>query len=72
MPQNKNASFRYRVINSCLRNQFRQWTLDDLIAEVSVQMHEQFGVAGGISKRTIQADLNIMRSDPPRGFAAPI
>ncbi len=72
MPQNKNASFRYRVINHCLRNQFRQWTLEDLIAEVAEQMHEQFGSVSGISKRTVQADINIMRSDPPRGFAAPI
>ncbi|MBW6461412.1 MAG: WYL domain-containing protein [Bacteroidales bacterium] len=72
MPLNKNASFRYRVINNCLRNQFRQWTLDDLISEVSEQMYEQFGNTTGVSKRTIQSDLNIMRSDPPRGFAAPI
>jgi len=72
MPFNKNASFRYRVINSCLRNQFRQWTLEDLITEVAEQMHEQFGSVSGISKRTVQADINIMRSDPPRGFAAPI
>lgn len=72
MPLNKNASFRYRVINSCLRNPFRQWTLEDLIEEVSSQMHEQFGITTGVSKRTIQMDLNIMRSDPPRGFAAPI
>ena len=48
MPLNKNASFRYRVINACLRNPFRQWTLDDLIDEVSSQMHEQFGVTTGV------------------------
>ncbi len=72
MPANKNASFRYRVINACLRNPFRQWTLDDLIDEVSRQMHEQFGVTTGVSRRTIQGDFNVMRSDPPRGFAAPI
>lgn len=72
MPLNKNASFRYRVINNCLRNQFRQWTLVDLIREVSDQMHEHFGITSGVSKRTVHSDINIMRSDPPRGFAAPI
>jgi predicted DNA-binding transcriptional regulator YafY len=72
MPSNKNASFRYRVINASLRNPFRQWTMEDLIEEVSRQMHEQFGDQGGVSKRTLQSDINVMRSDPPRGFAAPI
>ena len=72
MPKNKNASFRYRVIDNCLRNTGRSWTLNDLIETVSEQMTEQFGIDKGISKRTIQYDLNVMRSDPPRGFAAPI
>lgn len=72
MPKNKNAGFRYRVINNCLRNNKRRWTLEDLIAEVSEQLYDSFGITKGISKRQIQEDINIMRSDPPRGFAARI
>jgi len=72
MPQNKNAQFRYRVIDKCLSNTGRLWTMDDLIDEVSGQMEEQFGIYKGISKRSIQYDLNIMRRDPPGGFGAPI
>ncbi len=72
MPANKNASFRYRVINQCLRNTGRKWSLQDLIDEVSDEMYEQFGIDKGVSKRTVQYDINTMRSDPPRGFAAPI
>src|SRR6056297_2682395 len=72
MPTNKNASFRYRVINQCLRNTGRRWTLEDLIETISNEMYEQFGIDKGISKRTVQYDINTMRSDPPRGFAAPI
>jgi len=72
MPKNKNASFRYRVINNCLKNKFKKWTIDDLISEVERQMYEQFGIDSGISKRTIQYDINIMRSEAPRGFSAPI
>jgi predicted DNA-binding transcriptional regulator YafY len=72
MPTNKNASFRYRVLDQCFRNRGREWSLEDLIDKVSEELEEHFGQFEGIRKRQIQADINIMRSDPPRGFAAPI
>ncbi|MGM0582928.1 MAG: helix-turn-helix transcriptional regulator [Bacteroidota bacterium] len=72
MPKNKNASFRYRVLDNCFRNTGRKYSLEDLIEVVSDEMYEHFGIDKGISKRTIQGDINIMRSEPPRGFGAPI
>ncbi|MBP6872878.1 MAG: WYL domain-containing protein [Bacteroidales bacterium] len=72
MPINKNASFRYRVIDNCLKNRGRKWTLQDLIDEVSEKLQENLMSEQGVSKRTIQYDLNIMRSERPRGFDAPI
>lgn len=71
MPTNKHASFRYRVLNGCFRRN-RSWSLDELVAEVGDQLYEAFGMRGGVSKRTIQGDLNIMKSELPRGFNAPI
>ena len=32
MPANKNALIRYKTIDNCLRNRYRRWTLDDLVA----------------------------------------
>ncbi len=72
MPTNKNASYRYRVIDNCLKNTGRKWTLDDLIDEISIRLEDDFGKATGISKRTIQGDISIMKSMRPRGFDAPI
>jgi len=72
MPTNKNASYRYRVIDNCLKNTGRKWTLDDLIDEISTRLEDDFGKATGISKRTVQADISIMKSIRPRGFDAPI
>lgn len=72
MPTNKNASFRYRVLDQCFRNRAVTWRLEDLINKVSEELEEHFGQTEGIRQRQIQADINIMRSDPPRGFAAPI
>lgn len=72
MPTNKNASFRYRVLDRCFQNRSRKWTLKDLIEQVSVELQEHQGIGKGISKRQIQEDIRIMRSDPPLGYEAPI
>ena len=73
MPTNKHASFRYRVLNQCFTNRGRRkWRLEELMEETSRYLREEFGVDIVIGKRTIQGDLNIMRSRPPRGFNAPI
>jgi predicted DNA-binding transcriptional regulator YafY len=46
--------------------------LEELVEEVSRHLQEDFGVSNGISKRSLQGDLNVMRSEQPRGFGAPI
>ena len=73
MPTNKHASFRYRALDQCFTNRGRRkWTLDELVLEVSRFLQEEFGVDTTVSKRTIQGDINVMRSARPRGFGAPI
>lgn len=71
MPINRNALIRYKVIDSCLQRRNRKWTLDDLIEAVSDALYEYEGMDKGISKRTIQADIQMMRSDK-LGYYAPI
>lgn len=72
MPATKLASFRYRVIDSCLSNRNRKWTMEDLINKVSEKLDDEFFIEKGVSKRTLQYDINVMRSAHPRGFDAPI
>ena len=71
MPVNRNALIRYRTIDNCLRNRFRQWTLDDLIETCSEALYEYEGIDKGVSKRTVQMDIQMMRSDK-LGYNAPI
>ncbi|REE27931.1 putative DNA-binding transcriptional regulator YafY [Winogradskyella pacifica] len=71
MAVNKNALIRYKTIDKCLQNQFRQWTLNDLIEAVSDALYEYEGKAVDVSKRTVQLDLQMMRSDK-LGYNAPI
>ena len=71
MPVNRNALIRYKTIDNCLRNPFRRWTLDDLIEACSDALAEYEGIYKGISRRTIQADIQMMRSEK-LGYNAPI
>lgn len=71
MPVNKNALIRYKTIDRCLRNKYRRWTLNDLVEACSDSLYELEGIIGGVSVRTIQADIQIMRSDK-LGYNAPI
>ena len=72
MATNKNASFRYRVLNDCFADGSRRWSIERLIEHVSNQLDEHFGINKGISERQVKEDIHIMRSLPPRGFDAPI
>lgn len=71
MPINKLALVRYKTIDSCLQNRFRKWTLEDLMEAVSDALYEYEGITKGISKRTVQLDLQNMRSEK-LGYNAPI
>lgn len=71
MPINKLALIRYKTIDNCLQNRFRKWTLEDLMKAVSDALYEYEGITQGISKRTIQLDLQNMRSEK-LGYNAPI
>ena len=71
MSQNKNALIRYKTIDKCLQNKYRPWTLEDLIECCSQALEEYEGRTIPISKRTIQMDIQMMRSEK-LGYNAPI
>lgn len=71
MPVNRNALIRYKTLDSCLRNRYRKWTLEDLVEACCQVLYEYEGIGKGVSQRTIQADLQIMRSEK-LGYNAPI
>lgn len=71
MSANKLALIRYKAIDNCLRQRHRKWTLNDLIEKVADTLYELEGIANGISKRSIQGDIQLMRSDK-LGYNAPI
>ncbi len=71
MPVNKNALIRYKTIDNCLRNRYRRWTIDDLVDACSDALYDMEGITKGVCTRTVQMDIQIMRSDK-LGYNAPI
>jgi predicted DNA-binding transcriptional regulator YafY len=71
MPVNRNALIRYSTIDRCLRNRYRRWSLEDLMNAVSDALYEYEGIDKGVSRRTIQLDIQTMRSEKI-GYNAPI
>uniref|UniRef100_UPI004027E200 helix-turn-helix transcriptional regulator n=1 Tax=Phocaeicola vulgatus TaxID=821 RepID=UPI004027E200 len=71
MPANKNALLRYKTIDNCLRNRQRRWTLQDLVDACSDALYDFEGIRKGISTRSVQLDIQMMRSDK-LGYNAPI
>lgn len=71
MPANKNALIRYKTIDRCLSNHYRRWTLDDLVDACCMALNEMEGLSKGVSVRTVQGDIQMMRSDK-LGYNAPI
>ncbi len=71
MPINKNALIRYMAIDNALSNHHRRWTLEDLVDVCSNALRDCEGITKGVSVRTVQSDIHIMRSDK-LGYNAPI
>jgi len=59
MPENKDFALRIEVIDECLRNRYRKWTLQDLVSTVSEKLTQRYGKSA--SKRTIQGDMQHMK-----------
>lgn len=70
MPTNRNTLMRIRTIDGCLQRRQRLWTIEDLRQACEDALFEYEGI-GGISVRTIQRDIELMRSDK-LGYNAPI
>lgn len=71
MPANKNALIRYKTIDNCLRNRYRRWTLEYLVDACCDALYDMEGIRKGVSVRTVQGDIQMMRSDK-LGYNAPI
>ena len=61
MPVDKQVLLRYHVLNKCFRNSYKDYTIDDLVDECNKALRRID--KPGVSKRTIQNDINILEAD---------
>lgn len=61
MPVDKQVLLRYGVLNRCFRNQFREYTIDDLVDECNKALRRID--KPDVSKRTVQNDINALEAD---------
>jgi predicted DNA-binding transcriptional regulator YafY len=72
MPTNKQALFRYAVIDECLQRTAQHWTIEKLRQAVSAAHNERTGSDQGISLRTLRNDLADMKPGGATRYEAPI
>lgn len=58
MPKNKDFALRTELIDECLRNSLRKWTLEKIVAEVNLKLNERYNKT--TSKHTIQNDIKYL------------
>ena len=73
MPTNNDALLRYHIIDECLQNRYRSWTWEALAERCTEALSDAHGksLKNSVSKRTIEHDIQMMRSDH-LGYNAPI
>ena len=67
MPINKNAEFRFQVLDRCFSDFRHKYNVDDLLEKVNEQLYDANGAASMIKMRQLRSDLNAIRKMLPDG-----
>lgn len=70
MSINKNAYLRYQVLDKCFSNQYKMFSIDDLLSETTKAMEEFNGIGSKIEKRQLYDDIRFMESES--GWSIPL
>ena len=60
MPLTKNALQRYKVLDECFSDQYREYSFKDLMDRIADELFEKCGVDKGISTRQLRTDISMM------------
>ncbi len=70
MPQNQNATIRYKVLDRCFKDFRHRYYIDDLIEACAQALLNYNGSDRGISRRTVFDDITFMESSA--GWSIPL
>lgn len=68
MPKGKNAFFRYRIIDRCLRDHNHKWSKKDILEAVNKEIRTKSGESFEVTESAIRHDLDAIEFE----FSAPI
>lgn len=61
MPKNKDADFRYRILDRCFKNKYHWYTFEELLQEINDSLYEKYGEGKSIKERQLREDIKEMR-----------
>ncbi|WP_333616430.1 WYL domain-containing protein [Bacteroides pyogenes] len=67
MPVNKNAQFRYQILDRCFSDYRHKYDFDDLLEKVNEHLMDVRGRDSMIKERQLRDDINAMRKMLPNG-----
>lgn len=68
MPKNKNAEFRFQVLDRCFSDFRHKYSIEDLLEKVNEQLYDANGVKSMIRMRQLRCDINAIRKMLPDGI----
>lgn len=67
MPKNKNAEYRFMVLDRCFSDFHHKYIFDDLLEKVNDQLYDANGYKSMIMERQLRDDINAIRKMLPDG-----
>lgn len=67
MPKNKNAEYRFFVLDRCFSDFHHKYTIDDLLEKVNDKLYDVNGSQSMIKERQLRGDINAIRKMLPDG-----
>ena len=68
MPKNKNAEYRFLVLDRCFSDFHHKYTIEDLLEKVNDKLYDVNGSKSMIMERQLRGDLNAIRKMLPDGI----
>lgn len=65
MPRNKNAEFRFLILDRCFSDHRHKYTIEDLLEQVNDKLYDANGNKSMIMERQLRSDLNAIRKMLP-------
>lgn len=65
MPRNKNAEFRFLILDRCFSDYHHKYTIEDLLEKVNNKLYDANGNKSMIMERQLRSDLNAIRKMLP-------